>query len=85
ASVGGIVVLLSKEFGKLILIAFALAAPLAWFAVDWWLKSYSYKVEIGVFVYLLAGVSAFAVAWLTMSYQSMKAALSNPVNSLRSE
>jgi putative ABC transport system permease protein len=85
ASVGGIVVLLSKEFGKLILIAFALAAPLAWFAVDWWLKSYTYKVEIGVLVYLLAGISAFAVAWLTMSYQSMKAALSNPVNSLRSE
>ena len=85
ASVGGIVVLLSKEFGKLILIAFVLAAPLAWFAIDWWLKSYTYKVEIGVFVYLLAGTSAFVVAWLTMSYQSMKAALSNPVTSLRSE
>ncbi len=85
ASVGGIVVLLSKEFGKLILIAFVLAAPLAWCAVNWWLKSYTYKVEIGILVYLLAGVGAFVVAWLTMSYQSMKAALSNPVNSLRSE
>ena len=85
ASVGGIVVLLSKEFGKLILIAFFLAAPLAWYAVNWWLKGYTYKVEIGIPVYLLAGVGAFVVAWLTMSYQSMKAALSNPVNSLRSE
>lgn len=85
ASVGGIVVLLSKEFGKLILISFALAAPLAWYAVNWWLKSYTYKVEIGIPVYLLAGIGAFIVAWLTMSYQSMKAALSNPVNSLRSE
>jgi putative ABC transport system permease protein len=85
ASVSGIVVLLSKEFGKLILVAFALAAPIAWYAVDWWLKSYIYKVEIGILVYLLAGISAFIVAWLTMSYQSMKAALSNPVNSLRSE
>ncbi len=85
ASVGGIVILLSKEFGKLILIAFVLAAPLAWYAVNWWLKSYTYKVEIGIPVYLLAGIGAFTVAWLTMSYQSMKAALSNPVNSLRSE
>ena len=66
-------------------IAFVLAAPLAWYAINWWLKSYTYKVEIGVLVYLFAGVGAFVVAWLTMSYQSMKAALSNPVNSLRSE
>jgi putative ABC transport system permease protein len=79
------VILLSKEFGKLIMIAFAVAAPLAWYAVNWWLKSYTYKVEIGILVYLLAGIGAFIVAWLTMSYQSMKAALSNPVNSLRSE
>ncbi len=85
ATVGGIVMLLSKEFGKLILIAFVLSAPLAWYMVSWWLKSYTYKVEIGVLVYLFAGIGAFAVAWLTMSYQSMKAALSNPVNSLRSE
>lgn len=85
ASVSGIVVLLSKEFGKLILIAFVLAAPLAWYAVNWWLRSYTYKVEIGLLVYVLAGTGAFVVAWLTMSYQSMKAALSNPVNSLRSE
>lgn len=85
ASVGGIVVLLSKEFGRLILIAFVLASPLAWYAVNWWLKGYTYKVEIGILVYLLAGTGAFVVAWLTMSYQSMKAAMSNPVNSLRSE
>ncbi len=85
ASVSSIVVLLSKEFGKLIIIAFVVAAPVAWFAVDWWLKGYTYKTEIGVSVYLLAGVSAFAIAWLTMGYQSVKAAISNPVNSLRSE
>src|SRR5213075_1265079 len=85
ASVGSIVVLLSKEFGKLILIAFVLAAPLAWYGVDWWLKSYTYKAEIGVFVYAIAGVSAFVIAWITMSFQSFKAATSNPVNSLRSE
>jgi putative ABC transport system permease protein len=85
ASVSGIVFLLSREFGKLILVAFVLALPIAWFAVDWWLKNYMYKVEVGVTVYALAGLSAFVVAWLTMGYQSIKAAIANPVQSLRSE
>jgi putative ABC transport system permease protein len=85
ASVQGIVMLLSKEFGKLILVAFVLAAPIAWFAVDWWLKNYTYKVEIGLMVYVLAGLAAFAIAWITMSFQSYKAATNDPVKSLRSE
>jgi putative ABC transport system permease protein len=79
------VFLLSREFGKLILIAFLLAAPVAWYAVNWWLKNYTYKVEVGVAIYLMAGAFAFVVAWLTMGYQSIKAATSNPVQSLRSE
>ncbi|MBI1770032.1 MAG: ABC transporter permease [Bacteroidetes bacterium] len=85
ASVSSIVVLLSKEFGKLIVIAFALAAPLAWFAIDWWLKGYTFKTEIGVMVYALAGLFCLLIAWLTMGYQSIRAATSNPVKSLRSE
>jgi putative ABC transport system permease protein len=85
ASVSSIVMLLSREFGKLILISFILSAPLAWYAVHWWLKDYTYKVEVGIFVYVLAGICAFLVAWLTMSFQSIKAATSNPVNALRSE
>ncbi|HEY5825482.1 MAG TPA: ABC transporter permease [Cyclobacteriaceae bacterium] len=85
ASVGSIVVLLSKEFGKLIIISFALAAPLAWYGIDWWLKDYTYKAEIGVFVYVISGFSAFFIAWATMSFQSFKAARNNPVKSLRSE
>jgi putative ABC transport system permease protein len=85
ASVSSIVLLLSREFGKLIIIAFVLAAPLSWYAVDTWLQHYTYKADIGIFVYLLAGVAAFIVAWLTMGYQSIKAARSNPVDSLRSE
>jgi putative ABC transport system permease protein len=85
ASVTSIVFMLSKEFGKLILIAFALSAPLSWFAVEWWLKNYRYKIDVGIVIYLLAGVVAFAVAWLAMGYQSIKAARSNPVTSLRSE
>ncbi len=85
ASVSSIVLLLSKEFGKLILIAFVLSAPIAWFAVDWWLENYTYKVDVGLLVYLLAGTFAFFIAWLTMGYQSIKAVRSNPIKSLRSE
>ena len=85
ASVNSIVVLLSREFGKLIIIAFVIAAPLAWYGVDWWLKSYTYKTDIGVVVYLIAGAGAFAIAWLTMGYQSVRAATADPVKSLRSE
>jgi putative ABC transport system permease protein len=85
ASVSSIVMLLSREFGKLIIIAFIIAAPLSWFAVDWWLQGYTYKAHIGIVIYLLAGASAFLVAWLTMGYQSIKAATNNPVDSLRSE
>lgn len=85
ASVSSIVLLLSKEFGKLIIIAFLLASPLAWFAVSWWLKNYTFKVEIGILVYVLAGGFSFLIAWITMGYQSIRAATSNPVQSLRSE
>jgi putative ABC transport system permease protein len=85
ASVPSIVLLLSKEYGKLVLIAFVVSAPLAWYAVDWWLKNYTYKVDVGLVVYIVAGISAFLIAWLTMSYQSIKAARNNPVTSLRSE
>jgi putative ABC transport system permease protein len=85
ASVSSIVVLLSREFGKLIIIAFVVAVPIAWFAVDWWLESYQYKVEVGVMVYMLAGLASFLIAWLTMGFQSIKAASSNPIDALRSE
>lgn len=85
ASVTSIILLLSKEFGKLVLIAFVLAVPFAWYGIDWWLKDYTYKTEIGVGLYLLAGIAAFAIAWTTMSFQSFKAASNDPVKSLRSE
>lgn len=85
ASVGSIVVLLSREFTKLVLISFALASPLAWWFVDKWLEDYQYKIEIGWAVFVAAGLAAFLIALLTMSFQSIKAASSNPVDSLRSE
>ena len=85
ASVPGIVVLLSKEFGKLILVSFVIALPIAWYGVTWWLTSYSYKTNIGVWVYVLAGAIISIIAIVTMSFQSIKAAITNPVKSLRSE
>lgn len=85
ASVGSIVVLLSREFGKLIIIAFLIGAPLAWFGVQKWLESYTFKVEIGIAVYAMAGLLLLGIAWLTMSFQSIRAAATNPVNALRSE
>jgi putative ABC transport system permease protein len=85
ASVPGIVVLLSKDFGKLILIAFVIASPIAWYGVDWWLQGYAFKTTIGAGVYLLAGSMIATIAIITMSFQSIKAALTNPIKALRSE
>ncbi len=85
ASVTSIVFLLSREFGKLIIIAFVLAVPLAWLGISKWLDTYTYRVTISVVIYVLAGVFAFVIAWLTMGYQSFRAATADPVRSLRSE
>ena len=67
------------------LIAFVLASPFAWWAVQTWLEDYQYKIEVSWGIFTIAGLLAFAIAWITMSYQSFKAANSNPVKALRSE
>lgn len=85
ASVGGVVVLLSKDFTKLIVIAFLLAAPCAWYMMDNWLQNFAYRIQLGAGIFLLAGAIALLIAWLTVSYQSIKAAIVNPVKSLRSQ
>ena len=85
ASINNIIVLLSRDFGKLVLIAFALSVPLAWMGIKWWIESYEYRTTIGAWVYLLAGLIVLAIAWVTMSFQSIKAAKGNPVDALRSE
>ncbi|MGH7493576.1 MAG: ABC transporter permease [bacterium] len=85
ASVPGIVALLSKDFLKLALIAFAVASPIAYFAMNRWLQDFAYRIQIGIETFLLAGVLALMIAWLTVSYQSIKAALANPVEALRHE
>lgn len=85
ASVGSVVMLLSIEFSKLILIAFVLSVPVAWYAMDQWLGGFAYRIDVGVSVFIIAGISALLISWITVSYQSIKAAIVNPVKSLRSE
>lgn len=85
ASVGGLVTLLSKDFLKLVTIAFFIAAPIAWWAMYKWLADYPYRVQIQWWVFVLAGLMSLAIALLTVSYQAVRAALSNPVKSLRTE
>jgi putative ABC transport system permease protein len=85
ATVSNIVLMLSKDFGKLILISCIVSAPFAWYAVNRWLENYTYKTVIGWSVYLAAGGTALIIGLLTMSYQSLKAASANPVDSLRNE
>ena len=85
ASVKNIVILLSGEFSKLVLLAFILATPLAWWLIQFWLDDYRFKVPVGLETYLLAGLTAFVVASLTIGYKALKAATGNPVKALRSE
>ncbi|QIP12919.1 FtsX-like permease family protein [Spirosoma aureum] len=85
ASVASLVGLLSKDFLKLVLIAIVIASPLAWYAMSQWSQGFAYKADIEWWVFVLAGLLAVGIALLTVSFQSIKAALMNPVNSLRSE
>lgn len=85
ASVLKVVYLLSTGFTKLILIAVVIAVPVAWFAINSWLKSFAYRVNADWMVFLIASLAALAIAWLTVSYESIKAAIANPVKSLRTE
>lgn len=85
ASVSSVVYLLSKDFTRLIIISLVLAVPLGWYFMSNWLNAFAYRTTIGGWVFLVAGLTAIAIAWLTVSYQSIKAAIRNPVNSLRRE
>lgn len=85
ASVPSLIALLSKDFLKLVLIAIVIATPLAWWAMRQWLQDFAYKIDIEWWVFALAGTLAVAIALLTVSFQSIKAALMNPVKSLRAE
>lgn len=85
ASIGSIVYLFSKEFTILITIAFVLAAPAAWYLMSTWLQNFEYRIPITIGVFLVAIVVSVAIAWITVGYKALRAALSNPVKSLRSE
>jgi ABC-type antimicrobial peptide transport system permease subunit len=85
ASVSGITALLSKDFLKLVVVSFVIAAPIAWWAMSAWLKDYPYHVEIKWWTFALAGILSIIIAIVTVSYQAIKAAIANPVKSLRTE
>ena len=85
ASVTSITTLLAKDFIKLVLVSFIIASPIAWFTMDRWLQGYHYRIDIGWGIFALSGALAILIAILTVSYQSIRAAIANPVKSLRSE
>lgn len=85
ASVRSLSIILTKEFIMLVFIAFVPAATIAWWVSSQWLNGFAYRVEINPFIFLISGVSAVAIAWLTVGYQSIKTARVNPVDSLRYE
>ncbi|GAB4047280.1 ABC transporter permease [Spirosoma litoris] len=85
ASVTSIIGLLSKDFLKLVFISIIIASPIAWYAMSRWLNDFAYKIDIEWWMFALAGLLAVGIALLTVSFQSIKAALMNPVKSLRSE
>jgi putative ABC transport system permease protein len=85
ASVTGIIELLAKDFIKLVIIAIVIATPIAWYAMSRWLQDFAYRIDVQWWVFVLAGLLALVIALLTVSFQSIKAALMNPVKSLRSE
>jgi len=85
ASVMGITTLLSKDFLKLVVVSLLIASPVALWAMSSWLKNYSYHIHIEWWVFALAGLLSVAIALVTVSYQSIKAAISNPIKSLRTE
>lgn len=85
ASVPGIIGLLSKDFLKLVLIALIIAAPLAWYGMSKWLENFVFRTDISWEVFLIAGIAAMAIAFLTVAYQAVKAAISNPIKALKTE
>ena len=85
ASVQSILWLFGKEFTRLLIIAFVIAAPLAWWVMRNWLENFTYRIEIGAGVFVLAIAVTFLVAIITVGYQALKGALANPVSSLRNE
>lgn len=85
ASVSGIVNLLSKDFLKLVIISFFIAAPAAWYFMNQWIQGFAYRTPIAWWIFVVAGIAALVIALATISFQAIKAAVTSPVKSLRSE
>jgi putative ABC transport system permease protein len=85
ASVASIVTLLSKDFLKLVIIAVVIASPIAWFVMYKWLQSFAYRMSLSAWAFLLAGILALVIAFVTVSFHAIRAAIANPVKSLRTE
>jgi ABC-type antimicrobial peptide transport system permease subunit len=85
ASIMDLWLLLSKDFVRLVLISFIVAVPIAWYAMNTWLENFAYRIAISWWIFALTGVGAMFIALFTVSWQSVKAALVNPVKSLRNE
>jgi putative ABC transport system permease protein len=83
--VSHVILIISKEFMTLILISFIAAVPVTWFLITKWLENFTQKVSIEPINFVMAGLAVCAVAWLTISYLSFKAAISNPTKALRNE
>src|SRR4051812_46063669 len=85
ASVMSITSLMSKDFLKLVIVSFIIASPVAWFAMNKWLDEYSYRIGVEWWVFAAAGLLSIIIALITISFQAIKAAVANPVKSLRTE
>jgi putative ABC transport system permease protein len=85
ASVNGLIRLLSMDFLKLVLISFVLFAPFAWYFMHKWLQDFAYRIDITWWVFVVAGLLAMIIALITVSFQAIRAALANPIKSLRTE
>ena len=85
ASTQGVVILLSKDFIKLVLVSLVIASPIAWYFMNKWLQDFAYRINIGWWVFAVSALIALSIAFITVSFQAVKAALANPVKSLRTE
>ena len=85
ANVSSIVKLLATNFLKLVMLSLILAAPVAWLAMDRWLQNFAYRIDIPIWAFLAAGALSLTIALCTVSFQAIKAAVANPVKSLRME
>jgi putative ABC transport system permease protein len=85
ASTRGVVLLLSRDFIKLVVVSLFIASPVAWYFMNKWLQDFAYRISISWWVFVIAAIVAIGIAFITVSFQAIKAALANPVKSLRTE